>query len=371
MTPKQELALVMALQTFRRYHNGFDFQLDFCEEIAALSEALNEQSMKEIKMDFTIEQAMEKFPQIAYWYSEFLEHNSVQGQSPMDAAQEPAAYQNRALHHDLISAKDWDNVDPQWHWMYRKLYTTPPVQEHEPENEPRVSLAHVSLASVQKPTDDSVRFEYLEWLASIQPRHGVGGNEAWNAGVAWAKSQQSQEIPEGVLAAIRYAGLTLLKTQFGYQLKSLGSIEAQTAPATGVSCIDKSNAKFQLGDNVRKIKGSSWRGKVVGTYSTSLTPQGYAVESNTEYGSVQIYPASALELIVDEKIEGTVENWESGRLGESLEHTRVCDAETTAAINVSLGMPRPGDEEIIEKAVRDAINKFGSKRFARALLERY
>lgn len=53
--------------------------------------------------------------------------------------------------------------------------------------------------------------------------------------------------------------------------------------------------KFSLGDSVRKIKGSSWSGKVVGTYSTSLTPEGYAVESSTETGSVQIYPAAALE----------------------------------------------------------------------------
>lgn len=55
-------------------------------------------------------------------------------------------------------------------------------------------------------------------------------------------------------------------------------------------------SKFQIGDHVRKVKGSQWSGKVVGTYSTSLTPEGYAVESSTEHGSVQIYPAAALEL---------------------------------------------------------------------------
>lgn len=54
-------------------------------------------------------------------------------------------------------------------------------------------------------------------------------------------------------------------------------------------------AKFKLGDTVRKTKGSMWHGTVVGTYSTSLTPEGYAVESATESGAVQIYPASALE----------------------------------------------------------------------------
>ena len=54
--------------------------------------------------------------------------------------------------------------------------------------------------------------------------------------------------------------------------------------------------KFKIGDHVCKIKGSQWKGLVVGTYSTDLTPEGYAVESDTERGSVQIYPASALEL---------------------------------------------------------------------------
>ena len=53
---------------------------------------------------------------------------------------------------------------------------------------------------------------------------------------------------------------------------------------------------FQLGDSVRKKSGSQWSGRIVGYYSTSLTPEGYAIESDTEKGSVQIYPVSALEL---------------------------------------------------------------------------
>ena len=53
--------------------------------------------------------------------------------------------------------------------------------------------------------------------------------------------------------------------------------------------------QWPLGAMVRKRKGSSWRGRVVGFYSTSLTPVGYCVESAFEGGSVQIYPESALE----------------------------------------------------------------------------
>jgi hypothetical protein len=56
--------------------------------------------------------------------------------------------------------------------------------------------------------------------------------------------------------------------------------------------------KFQIGDRVHKTKGSEWQGKIVGTYSTDLAPEGYCVESEVHKGSVQIYPASALELVV-------------------------------------------------------------------------
>lgn len=59
------------------------------------------------------------------------------------------------------------------------------------------------------------------------------------------------------------------------------------------------NKKFQLGDYVTKISGSKWTGQIVGYYSTELTPEGYAVESHFEKGSVQIYPAKALESLDD------------------------------------------------------------------------
>lgn len=60
----------------------------------------------------------------------------------------------------------------------------------------------------------------------------------------------------------------------------------------------KMKPKFEIGDFVRKTKGSAWEGTVVGTYSTKLTPEGYCVESRYHPGSVQIYPASALEMAV-------------------------------------------------------------------------
>lgn len=53
--------------------------------------------------------------------------------------------------------------------------------------------------------------------------------------------------------------------------------------------------KYKIGDRLTKTKGSNWTGNVVGFYSTKLTPIGYAVESETEKGSVQIYPEKALQ----------------------------------------------------------------------------
>jgi len=59
--------------------------------------------------------------------------------------------------------------------------------------------------------------------------------------------------------------------------------------------------KFKRGDFVKKRSGSEWQGYVVGEYKTNLTPEGYAVESDAHSGSVQIYPAAALELVKSSK----------------------------------------------------------------------
>jgi dihydrofolate reductase (trimethoprim resistance protein) len=57
-------------------------------------------------------------------------------------------------------------------------------------------------------------------------------------------------------------------------------------------------ATFGLGERVRKKSGAAWQGRIVGWYSTRLTPEGYAVESEAHAGSVQIYPVAALERVV-------------------------------------------------------------------------
>lgn len=72
-------------------------------------------------------------------------------------------------------------------------------------------------------------------------------------------------------------------------LKPSRTIALHAAPQT------QRQPTFNRGDRVRKRSGSAWQGRVVGEYSTALTPDGYAVESEAHPGSVQIYPAKALE----------------------------------------------------------------------------
>lgn len=82
----------------------------------------------------------------------------------------------------------------------------------------------------------------------------------------------------------------------GFDMCSLAEIRALLAPTAAAAGVPgKPGDTFKLGDKVRKKSGSQWRGVVVGAYSTTLTPEGYAVESSSERGSVQIYPAAALE----------------------------------------------------------------------------
>ncbi|MBY4381854.1 DfrB family trimethoprim-resistant dihydrofolate reductase [Rhodococcus fascians] len=56
-------------------------------------------------------------------------------------------------------------------------------------------------------------------------------------------------------------------------------------------------SSYPIGTRVRKTKGASWQGIVVGHYSTTLTADGVCVESEREPGSVQIYPVAALEAV--------------------------------------------------------------------------
>lgn len=83
--------------------------------------------------------------------------------------------------------------------------------------------------------------------------------------------------------ARKYHATEQLREQIAYTLRT--ALSAQGA------------GKFAMRQRVRKTSGSEWQGRICGTYSTALTPEGYAVESEAHAGSVQIYPAKALEAV--------------------------------------------------------------------------
>lgn len=114
----------------------------------------------------------------------------------------------------------------------------------------------------------------VEWLYDNQDIIEVLAAEIAEAlGEREALSSTPREQPEDISNATKRMA------------KTLGADFVQYAPKRA----------FKLGDRVQKRKGSSWHGTVVGFYSTALTPIGYAIESEREPGSVQIYPESALE----------------------------------------------------------------------------
>jgi hypothetical protein len=90
-----------------------------------------------------------------------------------------------------------------------------------------------------------------------------------------------------------------LATQCRLSAPNVIADEINTAMSARFSSKHEGATSVQIGDRVRKKSGSSWQGRIVGSYSTKLTPIGWAVESEREPGSVQIYPEAALEPVPD------------------------------------------------------------------------
>jgi dihydrofolate reductase (trimethoprim resistance protein) len=101
---------------------------------------------------------------------------------------------------------------------------------------------------------------------------------------------ETQEFIAGVAAS----PIAPIGSQQGLHMRQSGNDSSSpVASALGLPA----GATFDLGDRVRKKSGAAWQGHVVGWYRTSLTPEGYAVESEAHPGSVQIYPVAALERV--------------------------------------------------------------------------
>ncbi len=140
----------------------------------------------------------------------------------------------------------------------------------------------------------------FETFQSQRPSHWrLTNRAAWEAALKYAaenyRPAQTEQQPVAWQLKLPDGRVTLEKAfpswaegGDGYEIQPLYAAPiAQTAP----------QGKFAMGDRVRKTSGSEWQGRICGTYSTALTPEGYAVESEAHAGSVQIYPAKALEAV--------------------------------------------------------------------------
>jgi hypothetical protein len=140
-------------------------------------------------------------------------------------------------------------------------------------------------------------------VAQMENKFGPGSVAAWDGSDekaivglnATLSGQQGGAVPAGDLRPGLEAAKKLVRETFTRAPEVVSELVARL-DRLAEQPVPAGTGAFAFGDPVEKTKGSSWRGRVVGTYSTSLTPRGYAVESEREPGSVQIYPEEALRL---------------------------------------------------------------------------
>lgn len=158
--------------------------------------------------------------------------------------------------------------------------------------------------SVFEPTGEAITLTYRNWrgetaVRTITPKRIWFGLTDWHPDRQWLITAFDHDKQADRDFALKDFGVQpageVEPVATGDPLDSMDERVSAYLAATppDASAIRKAH-KFQLGDRVTKVKGSKWTGRVVGFYSTALTPVGYAVESETETGSVQIYPEAAL-----------------------------------------------------------------------------
>lgn len=136
----------------------------------------------------------------------------------------------------------------------------------------------------------------LEFAAREGVHNQSKGGDA-NAGAARDANKPIPDTSPGVTAGAIEAA-TRIRNLFAQLSEARREGDLYRRAYGCLSCGEKvRDCRFELGQHVRKKSGSSWQGRIVGFYSTTLTPIGYAVESEREPGSVQIYPESALEAL--------------------------------------------------------------------------
>jgi len=118
------------------------------------------------------------------------------------------------------AAADYEKAqDPQWEYEVRRLYAAPPAQ-------PDV-----------KPVEPLLQWRPYAWVVPHTSLFSIGAERPFDNAV-WqpvftappAQTPVEPEVPKGVLAAIRNAGLALAQTASGYRIMNLGEVKAQAAP---------------------------------------------------------------------------------------------------------------------------------------------
>ena len=79
--------------------------------------------------------------------------------------QEPVAWQDTANHMEIVSAEDWENLDPMWHWMYRPLYTSPPQRQ---------PLTNEQIWQLENDCSFNRDLHADKFARAIEAAHGIG-----------------------------------------------------------------------------------------------------------------------------------------------------------------------------------------------------
>lgn len=157
-------------------------------------------------------------------------------------------------------------------WQGWKARATRPAQTEQQPPYPHEAMDVIATSRYQVVASGSGP------LSRYYVRAGDGKCELYRGG-----KSDCEHVARKLAGAFLDGGLTA----FGLYAAPI----AQTAPQP------EQSGKFAMHQRVRKTSGSEWQGRICGTYSTALTPEGYAVESEAHAGSVQIYPDKALEAV--------------------------------------------------------------------------
>ena len=170
-----------------------------------------------------------------------------------------------------------------------------PMYHCSTENDYRLSAAKAMAVAAISQQAEPVRCPGTEDTASMDSDSAQEQYTAVDMATAAAQGfRDGQAAME--LVGYQFQGRDGAWNSFMDQRHYENTLDDGTWPIRAIyTPISEQSGKFAMHQRVRKISGSEWQGRICGTYSTALTPEGYAVESEAHAGSVQIYPAKALE----------------------------------------------------------------------------